>query len=189
MGKPEISARSVSAMLRERLVFIIPVTLPLKIVVQNETLLSSNIMILLLQKATSLKIVFQHIFEHNKYIIYGGVNVHNQNGVSEWLIHTVSEISHAMMLHSSICWENDIDSNLRPMSTSYATYIYNHMPNVEDIIPADIFTVTKCTCHNVRDLHVCGVFLYMYYIPCFNNVINYQNGRHILLAGYLLGSV
>ena len=29
------------------------------------------------------------------------------------------------------------------MATSYANYIFNHIPNVDKIAPADLFTVTK----------------------------------------------
>ena len=35
------------------------------------------------------------------------------------------------------------------MYTSYAAYIYNHIPNSEDIAPADIFTGTKFTCQKL----------------------------------------
>ena len=47
---------------------------------------------------------------------------------------------------------NGIGPNLWP--TSYVTYIYNHVPNADDIAPADIFNETKCTCHKLKYGHV-----------------------------------
>ena len=40
------------------------------------------------------------------------------------------------------------------MDTSYAIYIYNHLPNAEDIAPAYIFTGTKSPHHNLKDIRV-----------------------------------
>ena len=66
----------------------------------------------------------------------------------------VSEMSRDMMLHLSLFWKNIICSNLRPIDTSYDTYIYNHMTNAEDIVPADIFTGTKFPRHKLKYLHM-----------------------------------
>ena len=40
------------------------------------------------------------------------------------------------------------------MDTSYATYIYIHMPSAEYIAPADIFTGTRFLLHNMKDIHI-----------------------------------
>ena len=47
------------------------------------------------------------------------------------------------------------------MATRYATYIYNHMPNSEDITPDDLFTGTKFTYHKIKDIHLwdCPVYV------------------------------
>ena len=47
------------------------------------------------------------------------------------------------------------------MATSYASYIYNHMPNSEYILPADLFTGTKFTCHKLKYIHllVCPIYV------------------------------
>ena len=39
------------------------------------------------------------------------------------------------------------------MYTSHATYIYNHIPNDEDTVSADIFTGTKFTHHKLKYIH------------------------------------
>ena len=44
----------------------------------------------------------QHICGNKKHIIYYGVNRHNQNGVAEWSICTVSEMARVMIIHSSL---------------------------------------------------------------------------------------
>ena len=62
------------------------------------------------------------------------------------------------------------------MDTSYAIYIYNHMLNAEDIVPDDIFNITKFTYHNLKDIHIWG------YPAIFFLILNY----HFLVsrAGY-----
>ena len=49
------------------------------------------------------------------------------------------------------------------MDTSYDTYIHNHMPNTEDIAPANLFTETECTRHKIRYIHVWGFTVYTLY--------------------------
>ena len=45
----------------------------------------------------------QHIYENEQHISYYGVNRHNQNGVDEWSICSVSEMARVMIIHSSLC--------------------------------------------------------------------------------------
>ena len=47
-------------------------------------------------------IFVQPIYENKQYIRYYGVNRHNQNGVAEWSICTVSEMARVMIIHSSL---------------------------------------------------------------------------------------
>ena len=48
------------------------------------------------------------------------------------------------------------------MYTSYATYTSNQISNVEDTVPADIFTGTKFTHHKLKYVHtwVCPVYVF-----------------------------
>ena len=45
-----------------------------------------------------------------------------------------------MILHASVRWKDGINVVLWHMATSYATYIYNHMPNEHGIAPADLLS-------------------------------------------------
>ena len=130
----------------------------------------------------------KHIYEHNQCIYYFGVNMNNQNVVSERLICTVSEMACSTMLHSYLCWKNVIGSNLWPIATSYATYIYNHIPNSEYIAYDDIFTGTNPLPTKISKIFTFGVSLSTSWIPCFNKVVNSQNGSHGLVTGYFLDS-
>ena len=49
------------------------------------------------------------------------------------------------------------------MDTSYATFIYNHLPNAEDIAPADICIGTKFTHHKLKYIHAWGCPVYVLY--------------------------
>ena len=84
-----------------------------------------------------------------------------KNGVAEQSIRTVSEMECAMILHSCVLWKNGTGSNLWRTATSYSTYIYNHIPNAEEIAPADIFTGTKFPRHELKYIHVWGCPFYV----------------------------
>ena len=47
------------------------------------------------------------------------------------------------------------------MDTSYNTYICNHMPNAEEIYPADLFTGTKFNYHKLKYIRVWGCTVYV----------------------------
>ena len=103
----------------------------------------------------------QHIHNNNQCIFYCGINAHCKNSVAERSICTVSEISHAMMLHLSLFWKNGIGSNLWPMATSYSNYILNQMLNAEYIAPDYLFNGTKFPCNKLKYIHVWGCTVYV----------------------------
>ena len=70
-----------------------------------------------------------------------------------------NDLSHDASLVSLL--ENGIGSNLWPMDTSYATYIYNHIPNAEDIATYDLFNGTKFTRHKFIYIHMWGCPVYI----------------------------
>ena len=81
------------------------------------------------------------------------MNAHHQNGVAERSIQKKSDTIRAMMLHASVRWKNGIDASLWPMATTYAVYIYNHMPDRDGIAPADLFSVFQFPRHKLKDIH------------------------------------
>ena len=54
----------------------------------------------------------QHLCDHNQKVNNCGVNAYHKNAVAERSTRTVSEMTSATMLHSSICWKHSIDSSL-----------------------------------------------------------------------------
>ena len=47
------------------------------------------------------------------------------------------------------------------MDTSYATYIYNHMTNAEEIVTSDIFNGNKFNRHKLKYIHMWGCHVYV----------------------------
>ena len=47
------------------------------------------------------------------------------------------------------------------MAVDYATYLYNHIPNIKELAPCDLFFSTHSPRHKLRDLHVwaCSVYV------------------------------
>ena len=66
-----------------------------------------------------------------------------------------------MMLHASVRWKDGIDAALWPMATTYAAYIYNHMPNEHGIAPADLFSGSQFPRHKLKDIHTWGCPVYV----------------------------
>ena len=47
------------------------------------------------------------------------------------------------------------------MAVTYATYLYNHLPNAHGLCPADIFTGSTVSRHRLKDIHVWGCPVYI----------------------------
>jgi hypothetical protein len=103
----------------------------------------------------------KHIQDHNQKLRFCGVNAHHQNAVAERSIRTVSECARSMLLHASMRWKDGIDSSLWPMAVSYATYLYNHLPQSNGIAPADLFFGTQVPRHKLKDMHTWGCPVYV----------------------------
>ncbi|KAI2509164.1 hypothetical protein MHU86_5283 [Fragilaria crotonensis] len=103
----------------------------------------------------------QHIREHEQRIRYCGANAHHKNGVAERAVQSVSNMARALILHASAHWKDGIDSSLWPMAVTYATYLYNHLPNAHGLCPADIFTGSTVPRHRLKDIHVWGCPVYV----------------------------
>ena len=89
------------------------------------------------------------------------MNAHHWNGVSERALKTISDTSRDMLLHASARWKDGIDAALWPMATTYAVYIYNHIPNEHGIEPADLFSRTQFPRHKLKDIHTWGCLVYV----------------------------
>jgi hypothetical protein len=109
-------------------------------------------------KATSF---VKHIQDHNKHIQYCGANAHHKNGVVERAVRSVLNMAQAMLLHASCKWRDGIDASLWPMSVKYAVYLFNHLPNAQQLCPADIFTGNKVPRHRLLSIHVWGCPVYV----------------------------
>ena len=103
----------------------------------------------------------KQIRDHNQRIRYCGANAHHKNGVAERAVQKVSNMARSMLLHSAGHWKDGIDSSLWPMAVSYATHLYNHLPNEQGICPADLFTGSTVPRHRLRDIHVWGCPVYV----------------------------
>jgi len=57
-----------------------------------------------------------------------GTNAQHQSSIAERAIQTVSNIASAMLLHTSVDWEDGVEADLCPRAVNYKTYIYNHTP-------------------------------------------------------------
>jgi hypothetical protein len=101
-----------------------------------------------------------HMKETHQKLRFCGTNAHHQNGVAERAIQTISNMAHAMILHSSIHWKNGCDSSLWPMAVSYAAHIHNNTPR-NGICPADVFTGATVPRHRLLDYHVWGCPVYV----------------------------
>ena len=111
--------------------------------------------------AFKAKAFVSHIREHSQRLRFCGANAHHKNGIAERAVQSVSNISRALILHASAHWKNGIDSSLWPMAVTYATHLYNHLPNAQGLCPADVFTGSTVPRHRLKDLHVWGCPIYV----------------------------
>jgi hypothetical protein len=103
----------------------------------------------------------KHIQDHNQCIKYCGANDHHKNGVAEQAIQSVSNMARAMFLHASCTWKDGIDALLCPMEVKYAVYLFNHLPNAQQLCPADMFTGSKIPRHCIFSIIVWGCPVYV----------------------------
>jgi hypothetical protein len=98
----------------------------------------------------------QHIRESHQLLRFCGTNAHHQNGVAGRAIQTSSNMACAMILHACLHWKNVIDSSLWPMAVKYAAHVYNQMPKLNGVCPADFFSGSTVPRHRLLDVHVWG---------------------------------
>jgi hypothetical protein len=103
----------------------------------------------------------KHIQDHNQHIQYCGANAHHKNGVAERAVRSVSNMARAMILHASCKWRDCIDISLWPMAVKYAVWLFNHLPNAQQLCPDDIFTGNKVPKDRLFSVHVWGCPVYV----------------------------
>ena len=104
----------------------------------------------------------QDILDRGQTPRYSGVGAHHHNGIAERSIQTMSNMARTMMLHAGVRWPDLVDASLWPLAMDYASYIYNHTPNMESgQAPIDIFTRTIVPRQRLKDLHVWGCPTYV----------------------------
>jgi hypothetical protein len=101
-----------------------------------------------------------HIHETQKMMHFCGTNAHNQNGVAEREIQTISNLARSMILHASMHWKDGIDASILPLTVNNAIHIYNNTPD-KRVTPSDIFTGRTVPRHRLLDLHVWGCPVYV----------------------------
>jgi hypothetical protein len=102
----------------------------------------------------------KHIHDTHQLLRFCGTNANHQNGVAERAIQSISNMTRAMILHTSIQSKDGIDASLWPQAVTYAAHIYNNTPK-DGFCPADLFTGSAITRHRLMDLHVWGCPLYV----------------------------
>jgi hypothetical protein len=103
----------------------------------------------------------EHIRSHAQRIRFCGANAHHKNGIAERAVQSVSNMARSLILHASAHWKDGIDSSLWPMAVTYATHLYNHLPNAQGLCPADLFTGSTVPRHRLKDIHVWGCPIYI----------------------------
>ena len=78
--------------------------------------------------------------EHQS-ITFSGVGAHHQNGAAERAIKTITWWTRTMMLHAIIMWPSESNTELWPMTTDQAVFIWNHLPRQDSrLAPAEILS-------------------------------------------------
>jgi hypothetical protein len=89
-----------------------------------------------------------------------GTNAHNQNGVAERSIQTISNMVRSMMLYAIMHWKDGIDATLWPQAVAHADHVYNNTPK-NGVCPADVFNGSVVSRRRLMDVHVWGCPLYV----------------------------
>ena len=107
----------------------------------------------------------EHIHAHKQRLRFCGANTHHKNGVAERAVQSVSNMARALILQASAHWKDGIDSTLWPMAVTYATHLYNHLPNAQGLCPADVFTGSTVPRHRSVERYssegaICDAYTY-----------------------------
>jgi hypothetical protein len=76
-------------------------------------------------------------------------------------VRSVLNMAQAMLLHASCKYRDSIDASPWPMAIKYAVYLFNYLPNAQQLSPAEIFIGTKAARHQLLSIHVWGCPVYV----------------------------
>jgi hypothetical protein len=66
-----------------------------------------------------------------------------------------------MLLHATCHWKHGIDSSLWWMAVKYAVYLFNHLPNEQQLCAADLLTGSNVPRHCLASIHFWGCPVYV----------------------------
>ena len=78
-----------------------------------------------------------------------GVGAHNQNGVAERAIQTVTAWARTILLHQVLHWPKASHLELWPFAVEHAVFLWNNLPRKDTkLSPLEIFSQVKVDCYN-----------------------------------------
>jgi hypothetical protein len=88
------------------------------------------------------------------------VNAHQQNGIVNCFIRTITERDHMMLIHTRISWPDIIQDQLWPFALRLAVDLQNCTPGPSGLTPDEVFTGIKGR-NPLSDFHPfgCPVFV------------------------------
>jgi hypothetical protein len=79
----------------------------------------------------------------NQILTFSGLGAHNQNGIAERYIRTLTEKARTMLLHAMFRWPDQIITSFWTFTIQYAVQIHNSTPLPCGLTPEEIFTGEK----------------------------------------------
>jgi hypothetical protein len=76
-------------------------------------------------------------------------------------VRLVSNMARALLLHASCKWRDGIDASLWPMAVKYAVYLFNRLPNAQQLCPTGISTGKEVPRNRLLSIHVWGCPVYV----------------------------
>jgi hypothetical protein len=66
--------------------------------------------------------------EKGQTLSFAGLNVHHQNGIAKWCIHTLQELARTMLIHADHWWPKVVTANLWPYALRMANDVLSETP-------------------------------------------------------------
>ena len=65
-------------------------------------------------------------------LTFTGINAHHQNGIAEWRIRELQELTQMMLIFANRCWPKMVTANLWPYALRMANMVYNITLSLQD---------------------------------------------------------
>ena len=93
---------------------------------------------------------------------FSGVGAHQQNGVAECSIQTITNMARANKLHATLHWLNHSFIGLWPLAMNYAFWVYIKLPlHGAGLSPEELFSGIKCSRSGLPHARVFGCPVYV----------------------------